>query len=464
MLASIPVSDILDCATMLYVTTSWDDGDTLDRKLGRLLSRYGVKGTFYVAKEYRKERLSEEEIRVLSKAHEVGAHTLTHPDLCKLLKEEKVREIRGSKEWLQGVTAGEVPMFCYPSGYFDEATAELVREAGFRGARTTIASKIDLPTSAYEVPTTLQVYPFPFRKNLRGGYYWRRLLEPLRERYSLYRALGVPRSRMTSWLSVAKSAFDHSQKHGEVFHLWGHSWELEAYGMWDDLEKLLAYIARHKNIRFVTNSELLTAAELPTIETVIPSEHIGGSWVTGGDLTADSIIYSFGVGEDISWDKVLIEKYNLTVHAFDPTPKSIVWLKEQKLPKYFIFYEYGIGPQDGMQHFAEPLKPHWVSYSTAREGKGVEAPVKRLQTIMRELGHTYIAVLKMDIEGGEYEVIDDMFASKIFPKQLLVEFHHRWKGLGIHKTKGAIEKLHEAGYKIFYISPNGEEYSFIFNS
>src|SRR3989338_7735324 len=72
MLASIPVSDILDCATMLYVTTSWDDGDTLDRKLGRLLSRYGVKGTFYVAKEYRKERLSEEEIRVLSKAHEVG--------------------------------------------------------------------------------------------------------------------------------------------------------------------------------------------------------------------------------------------------------------------------------------------------------------------------------------------------------------------------------------------------------
>jgi len=39
----------------------------------------------------------------------------------------------------------------------------------------------------------------------------------------------------------------------------------------------------------------------------------------------------------------------------------------------------------------------------------------------------------MDIEGAEYEVIDDLIASGIRPKQILVEFHHRFKNVGVKK-------------------------------
>src|SRR3989344_6003683 len=102
---------------MLYVTTSWDDGDILDTKLAELLSRYGMKGTFYITKQYREKRLSEDEILAISKNHEIGAHTLTHPDLRKLSKEEKMREIKGSKEWLEDMLGKEVVSFCYPSGF-----------------------------------------------------------------------------------------------------------------------------------------------------------------------------------------------------------------------------------------------------------------------------------------------------------------------------------------------------------
>jgi predicted PolB exonuclease-like 3'-5' exonuclease len=97
----------------------------------------------------------------------------------------------------------------------------------------------------------------------------------------------------------------------------------------------------------------------------------------------------------------------------------------------------------------------------ARSGDGVKAPIKRLQTIMKELGHNHIDVLKMDIEGGEYEVIEDMLASSIKPKQLLVEFHHRWAEIGFQKTRKAIQDLHAAGYKRFYLSPAKEEISFL---
>ena len=51
------------------MTTSWDDGDVLDIKLSQLLDRYGVKGTFYVAKQFRVNRLSEDEIRQLGASH-----------------------------------------------------------------------------------------------------------------------------------------------------------------------------------------------------------------------------------------------------------------------------------------------------------------------------------------------------------------------------------------------------------
>ena len=106
----------------------------------------------------------------------------------------------------------------------------------------------------------------------------------------------------------------------------------------------------------------------------------------------------------------------------------------------------------------------FVSYSSVRQhstGIVVEAPVRKLASIMQSLKHDHIDVLKMDIEGGEYGVISDLLASKIQVKQLLVEFHHHWPEIGIEKTKNAIAELNATGLKIFEVSPSGEEYSFI---
>src|SRR5436305_14661221 len=41
------------------------------------------------------------------------------------------------------------------------------------------------------------------------------------------------------------------------------------------------------------------------------------------NLSADSVVYSFGIGEDISFDLQLIDRFAVKVHAFDPTPRSL---------------------------------------------------------------------------------------------------------------------------------------------
>jgi FkbM family methyltransferase len=174
-------------------------------------------------------------------------------------------------------------------------------------------------------------------------------------------------------------------------------------------------------------------------------------------------VYSFGVGEDISFDLGLIERFGLQVHAFDPTPRSIEWLQSQAMPPEFVFHAYGVAGFDGNCAFLPPENPAHVSHTiVARETSrpAIEVQVHRLGTILKMLGHEQIDLLKMDIEGAEYGVLADMLACGVPVKQLLVEFHHRWPQLGIEKTKQTILALNAAGYRIFSVSPSGEEYSF----
>ena len=241
---------------MLKVTTSWDDGDILDKRLSDLLEVYDIKGTFYISKNYREKRLSEENIRNISKINEIGAHTMTHPDLRTLTKSEQKKEIKESKYWLEKILNTEVKMFCYPAGFYNTSAIEAVKEARFSGARTTDLGSITRPSNPYLMNTTIQVYPFPFRKLNDKKYYWRKLLQPYTQRASDLKKLGIPTISMYSWLSVAKVTFDIALNRGEVFHLWGHSWEIEQYDMWDDLEKLLKYISNRKDCVYLTNGEL----------------------------------------------------------------------------------------------------------------------------------------------------------------------------------------------------------------
>jgi hypothetical protein len=86
--------------------------------------------------------------------------------------------------------------------------------------------------------------------------------------------------------------------------------------------------------------------------------------------------------------------------------------------------------------------------------------VRRLSSLMAELGHDRIDVLKMDIEGGEYGAIDDFLAAGVRPGQVLVEFHHNLPGVPFARTLGAIHSLEGAGYRLFHVSRRGLELSF----
>jgi len=172
-------------------------------------------------------------------------------------------------------------------------------------------------------------------------------------------------------------------------------------------------------------------------------------------------VYSFGTGEDVSFD----QDYRAEVHAFDPTPRALAWIEAQALPVAFQFHPIGIGARDGIAAFYPPAAEGHVSFSSApandQAGVPVQAAVRRLETIMADLGHDAIDVLKMDIEGFEYEVIDDILASPVRPLFLLVEFHHGMYQATDDDTRAAVAALRADGYGLFYVSAAGREYGFV---
>jgi FkbM family methyltransferase len=132
------------------------------------------------------------------------------------------------------------------------------------------------------------------------------------------------------------------------------------------------------------------------------------------------------------------------------------------------FYDYGLYIKDDIMKFYKPSNEDYVSHSVVKGMKGekfINVKVKSLNTIMVELKHDRIDLLKIDIEGCECDVIDKMINDKIFPKYVAVDFDLGWQGEKIkdrERCMNTIKLLQNNGYKI--LKNTGSDYSFMYNN
>lgn len=249
----------------IIVTTSWDDGYKLDLKLLNLLNKYNLKGTFYIpqkinyliAKDKPLIQVNQEQIQEIAQSQEIGAHTLNHIYLNQLSLIESEKEIKLSKDWLEELIGQQIKMFSYPGGILNDEIVEIVKKSGFLGARTSQQFQLDLK-NAFLMGTSLQCYPYfvdnkewsmPFRIKMSSKCFF----SNLREIFNLE----LPLSSVFGWVRLSENFFDYICQKGGIYHLWGHSWEIERYGLWEDLEKIFKYIANKENILYLTNSQTI---------------------------------------------------------------------------------------------------------------------------------------------------------------------------------------------------------------
>lgn len=234
------------------VTTSWDDGDPLDLRIARMLADRQLAGTFYIPIKghHWSCRLSRTEMLSLdSQGFEIGAHGVSHPNLPECDAYQLRVEVESSKKRMENDLGKHVLMFAYPRGRHSGKVIAAVRKAGFTGARTTAMLARELTFDPFRMPTSIQVFPHSnvgYIRNLtRAGDIARAWRYMTRFR------------RAANWVDLAKVMFDEVMANGGVWHLYGHSWEIEELRLWDALSVVLDYVADRPGVLHLPNSAVV---------------------------------------------------------------------------------------------------------------------------------------------------------------------------------------------------------------
>ena len=245
------LDDVSDSAKpKAIVTTSWDDGHRLDSRLAGLLAEYELPGTFYVSPRDAEfepdDRLARSQLIDLSQGFEIGAHTMTHPRLTKLGMVAARREIVDSKFYLEDAVGRGVNSFCYPYGLFGSEHVQIVHDAGFRYARTVRRFARSTGSDQLRAPTTVHAYSHLVdipQAIARGRF------NPMAS-WDMY----------AHWDRLAEHLFDEVLAKGGVFHLWGHSWEIDKNNEWDTLRRVFSYISHRSGVTYLVNGQLPSGA------------------------------------------------------------------------------------------------------------------------------------------------------------------------------------------------------------
>ena len=206
-----------------------------------------------------------------------------------------------------------------------------------------------------------------------------------------------------------------------------------------------------------------------------------GGWSIPKDanLNNNSIIYSGGVGEDMSFDLKLEDKYKCKIFLIDPTQRAIKHYEEVKefyntkinnftgniqadylyniidLHPDFDNYTYinkGLYKEKSKLKFYKQTNPNYVSQSLVKNMYGNdydEVEVDSIKNIMKTYNHSKIDLLKLDIEGSEIDVLNQMLDDEIYPKYLCIEFDLLLKKKDPNQlTQKLVKRLQENNYKI----------------
>ncbi len=143
---------------------------------------------------------------------------------------------------------------------------------------------------------------------------------------------------------------------------------------------------------------------------------VGGSNGDGSKFLCDQklnkgncVVYSLGSRKDFSFEVDIISALQCQVHTFDCTVGEV---RDNEVPKGVIFHPWCIGGEDKLQPFSSDLL----------NSAGKLGQYYTMRTVMQKLQHTYVDILKMDIERHEFAVLKTLACPGCFG-QAAIELH-----------------------------------------
>ena len=221
------------------VTFSFDDGVTQDIRLIEILNKYDLKATFNINSgllgrknelvrngvTIRHDKIDPTELKEIYQGHEIAAHTLTHPNLTTLDREEIIRQVERDRVALSELCGYEVVGMAYPCGGVnnDDRVAEIIKNnTGIKYARTiTSTHSFDRQENLFRFDPTV--------------YYIENELN-----------------------AVVDSFLKSDPTEMELLYIWGHSYEMDAgYISWERFDEVCRRLSGHADVFYGTNKDVL---------------------------------------------------------------------------------------------------------------------------------------------------------------------------------------------------------------
>ena len=162
------------------------------------------------------------------------------------------------------------------------------------------------------------------------------------------------------------------------------------------------------------------------------------------------LVYAFGGHNEFDWDIAMTQATGCEHHIFDPTAPCHEPGKAKESCEPFAAIH---GPMLTSKHNVTSYQPYGISGHNGNvQWFNKQVPVHTLSTIMKKLGHTgrRIDVLKLDVEGSEFDVVPGLIKGGIEIGQLLIEVHwpmHR-REFSKHPTHEQTTALHNGFFRI----------------
>lgn len=214
---------------MLKFKASFDDGCRLDIRVAARLEDTGFakedvvfyipSAWEYVNRMHGDEPLTVEQVHNLAKRFTVGSHTTTHPLLTRITLGQAYDEIVESKKQLERMLGVPIDDFCYPRGYANEQLRSIVRKWYMRGRNTLVGNLLPATDYAWETPTV--------HVGVKG-----------RKEYEGTNWYGEAIRLLDEAVRLSKENPDKDY----IYHLWGHSWEIDKNEEWSRFFDLLIKI------------------------------------------------------------------------------------------------------------------------------------------------------------------------------------------------------------------------------
>jgi len=198
----------------------------------------------------------------------------------------------------------------------------------------------------------------------------------------------------------------------------------------------------------------------------------GGWWVFAPAVGKDPLLIDGGLGHDVSFPLAFVARFGGQVIGIDPNPAAVSYAQAHCPSSMQIqskaFWTVGgetvtfhlPRPLDQLPRGADGVSGSLLNSHTYTGGQQVSVPTTNLSDLLDLAARSECDVLKLDIEGAEYEVLAALCANDDIrrAKQVLVEFHHHCTDRSLQDTLDAAARVQESGFHLAYV----EDRNYIF--